>query len=333
MSECMRKLRREEQQAAQALWLDAFPEDADGFCAFYFAHEYPQDTYYGLFDNGRLCSMIGVAQVQIYLNGQTVPMPLLRGVATYAHLQGRGYAGRLLAYVLRELRSQGYGAAMLKTFIHGFYEKHGFAVCSYRTRRTLQAAAGNGEIAIYRNMCEIDDRLTDGLLATYTAYCRDKQLFLQRERRHIRRALTMALDVYGGVLAVYMKDGVPDGYLIGYMDSDGTLQSDEAVPGSGGESVFAEIAAKLGCDRVAYKAFGSGGEADAMIRVLDVQRWFRYRPQDSTFAFAVQDPLFPENCGDWQFGQPDNKQITILTPGQAAALTVDADKAGIYEEY
>jgi GNAT superfamily N-acetyltransferase len=339
----MRRLTLQDSMQAQALWLEAFPEDGDGFCDYYFTQLFPQDQYYGLFINGNLQSMAGVSRQKIRFLGNSLQVGFLRGVATRQSEQGKGYSSRVMEYVLHDLKSQGVPAAALKTYIHPFYHKFGFETCSYRCLREVKEHASVTGIELYRQVKQVPNEVLEAICACYQKYTADKDFFLERNVAYYRLMLMEALDLYDGILAIHRNASLQvDGYLVGFLEENGQLRAEELVcTETLHPQDFGELIEKFGCRTLVYKAFDSKEQADGMIRILNMAYFFQRRTDtvlSEKTQIYVRDPLFAENSGFWQTDLnrlPLWGNLKELTPGEAAVLLMESSgrMAGIFEEY
>ena len=322
---------------AKALWLEAFPEDADGFADFYFREGYAQDRYWGLFSGEGLLSMAGVSCREMQFPGGAVPVGLLRGVATRKSAQGKGYSTRLLGACLRQLAEEGVPMAALKTFIPAFYERLGFAAASYRSEeeiivRTDERAAQG--FSFYAREADIPTAVREAVAACYRRYIAGKALFLQRAEADFHLRYAELLDLNAGVLCVHRDAaGEVDGYFLAYDGGAGTLYAEELLCCAPMQPAdFAPALRRLGVSALRYKGF-SGKTPDAMLRVLDMRRFFERAEMPR--GISVRDSLFAGNNGYWKASGDMPVTAEARTPGQAAvSLLIRAGQpVGIFEEY
>lgn len=339
----MRRLTPQDSMQARMLWLDAFPEDGDGFCDYYFARLFPQDQYYGLFEQGKLQSMVGVSRQKIHFLGKLLQVGFLRGVATWKSEQGKGYSSRVMEYVLRDLKKQNVPAVALKTYIHSFYRKFGFEVCSYRCWHEVRENSPLTGMEFYDRVEQVPECILEGICACYRDYTADKDFFLERDSAYYRLMLTEALELYDGVLAVHTNEMQRiDGYLVGFAEREsGKFRADELVClETMHPQDFGGVAEKFNCSMLVYKAFDEREQADGMIRILDMAYFLRQKEQgviSEKEQIQVKDPLFTENNGWWQtdMNQPNSQPAKELSPGEAAVWLMESNgrQAGIFEEY
>lgn len=101
--------------AAKAVWDICFPEDAEGYSDYYFAHRTKSEYILAAYAPGG--EMIGTLHALPYLlsfGGKVKNCALVTGVATLPHYRMRGVAASLLRASVPWLREKGVAAAVLK---------------------------------------------------------------------------------------------------------------------------------------------------------------------------------------------------------------------------
>ena len=298
----IRLLEEADKILAKKLWEEAFPEDAGVFTSWYFENRFCPKSCYGLFAGDELASMAQVSRDPLWVDGKIFCANLLRGVATAKAQEGKGHASGLLKHILQELLKEGQELSVLKTFIHPFYRKLGYEVYSRRSVRSLKPGHGK-EGAVcgqYRTVADIPPALLEQLVSRYRAYLQGRSGYLCRDSRYIRRMLEETLDFGGGLLLTF---GAPvEAYCIAYCGAE-KLYAEEAVADEEHLQCFAQAAREMGRS-FAYLDMDSPGEADAMIRAVNVKKLLEQTVMagavEGQAHIEVEDELLPENCGVWQ---------------------------------
>lgn len=120
----IRPVTPEETGQLQALFANAFRiglQTAQGWTA-----EMDLSTTRAFVGDGRVLSVIRILPYSICIGGKTMPMAGIGGVATWADQQGKGYAGKLMAYSIGEMRRLGYPVSVLYPFSYRYYGKFGW---------------------------------------------------------------------------------------------------------------------------------------------------------------------------------------------------------------
>jgi len=124
MSE-MRPINEGEKEALAALFSNAYRIghlEAMGWTA-----GLPPEETIAVFEQDRIASFIRMARYTVMVGGREMNMGGVGGVATWADLQGRGFAGSLMRESLRIMRERGDSVSALYPFSHRYYGKFGWA--------------------------------------------------------------------------------------------------------------------------------------------------------------------------------------------------------------
>ena len=227
--------------------------------------------------------------------------------------------------------------AALKTFIPAFYERLGFAAASHRSEEEVVARTDERAaqaFSFYTREADIPAWVREAIAACYQRYIAEKAVFLRRNEADFHLRYAEMLDLSAGVLCIHRgAAGEVDGYFLAYDGGEGTLYAEELLCCAPMRPAdFGPALRRLGVSALRYKGF-SGKTSDAMLRVLDMRRFFERA--EPTQGILVRDPLFAENDGYWK--APDGMPMTAgaHTPGQAAGmLLAQAGRpTGIFEEY
>lgn len=262
-----------------------------------------------------------VLPLEIYVDGEPVPMGGVAAVKTHPAYRRRGYAGKLMRALLGDLRERGVHLSMLWPFAHSFYRAHGWELAgetiAYTLKPTdLSTSPEQTNIRAYR-----DEDLPQ-LMA----------LLEDREKRHscsVRRTeeawRKRALTGRESQTAVYDRSGKIDGYMI-YRMSDWKEGPESSRDLGVSEMIAATREARDGL--VSFLAaqdpsvFGirhwtSHGEPlhpyltssyvkaevspEFMLRLVDVEGALGHlhRRIDSPLVLEVSDDVIPENGGEY----------------------------------
>ncbi|REK52589.1 MAG: GNAT family N-acetyltransferase [Thermobacillus sp.] len=86
------------------------------------------DRVWGYFIDGRLAAKAAVHPMRIWLNGRSIPMGGIAGVATWPEFRRQGLVRQLLLHVLGVMRDEGVTVSFLHPFSIPFYRKFGWEV-------------------------------------------------------------------------------------------------------------------------------------------------------------------------------------------------------------
>ncbi|HWQ57606.1 MAG TPA: GNAT family N-acetyltransferase [Clostridia bacterium] len=138
MSFTFRRIKADEYDAARALWDAVFPEDADGFSAYYFSRRTKPEYVFAAFDGNKMVGDLHAVPYPLRFGSAVKPCAMVGGVATLPEYRRRGIAGSLIRLVHEELREQGVAAAVLKPDVD-FYAQFGYLPFAYHDEYELTA--------------------------------------------------------------------------------------------------------------------------------------------------------------------------------------------------
>ena len=332
----IKQLSPKEKPLAKELWRNVFIEDTDAFIDFYFDEEFDDDIYFGMFEEERLVSMVGITAADIQFNGVTKSTFLFRGVATNAAYTGKGYASQLMIYAMSHLKSQEVPFVLLKTFIHPFYEKLGFATCSHtQDEQIAPKKLGLGLThQIVDSFGQIEESLLESLYQLYIEFILDKNLFVVRTKKDFSQHLYEALDISKEQLIVLYKEGRPIAYSL-CEETTSELYGEETIFSILEQlSFFAQIATDLKKDGFTYKNVMGAKTADAMCRVLHVKPMLKELLIAETTYVQVKDELFTDNDGIWKIAVYNGKKsickMEANKTGAKVALVLGAGELCAY---
>ncbi len=99
-----RQLTEEEKGLCRELWEEIFTEDSAGFLDYYDNYKAPENRCYGIFEDGRLVSMLELNPYRVSVHGHQAESRYIIAVATRPECRRRGLMGRLLKKSLEEMR-------------------------------------------------------------------------------------------------------------------------------------------------------------------------------------------------------------------------------------
>lgn len=322
----IRKLTANDKEQAETLWALAFPEDTEAFRRFYFTYEFPADTYYGIFEAGSLVCMAGMLPHNLQYFGKSVPAHMLRGVATHPEKTGQGLASTLMKYIMQQAYIEKWPFLSLKTFIHPFYERFGFATCTYVSDKPITAQPNERmcvkKITAYESLGE--QEFSD-ILSLYENYIREQNFYLVRNERLMKNKLYELLFVSGGLLYLVYEAQRLVGYCMAYAHET-YIYGEECVFLK--EEVLQHLAADIEinahCSFVQRKE-NKGEAADAMVRVVHAKTllsMMHYR-QERTII-SLQDAFFKKNQGNWCVEKNSSGIIVKKAENETADISLSA---------
>lgn len=182
------------------------------------------ERVWGAFDEGRLEAKLTLLPLQVYIQGRSVPMGGLAGVATWPENRRQGLVTKLLTHTLQTMNEAGQMLSFLHPFLIPFYRKFGYEIyCEYK-KYTIPVAKfprkTEIEGSIRRGTKDIEtlDRLYSQFAVRYNGtLIRDKDWWENS-----------VLNDEGQHAVFYSKAGDPEGYVL-YKIENKELVIDEFI--------------------------------------------------------------------------------------------------------
>lgn len=291
-------------------------------------------------EDGEVRASTTVLPLESFVEGEWRPIGGISAVMAHPAYRRRGYAGKLMRAVLRDMRERGVSLSLLSPFAHAFYRIFGYELTTEDIEYKLKPAdlPTSPEQSHLRAYREED---LSALMDLYTAEAKRHTLSVRRSEAHWKKSLAdKDKDV-----AVYEGDGDVEGYILykisGWQDRDPrrTLTVDELVAGTvrAREALLSFMA---GLDPLVYgiKHFTPRGEPlhpylssshvnakiepDQMLRLVDVEGALGYleRVSEAPLVLDISDDVIPENAGAYTFG--DGKIVRGTETGESVSLDV-----------
>ncbi len=273
-------------------------------------------------EDGEVRASATVLPLESFVEGRPRPMGGISAVMVHPAYRRRGYAGKLMHAVLRDMREREVALSLLSPFAHAFYRVFGYELVSegieYRLKPTdLPTSPEQSHLRAYR---EGD---LPSLMRLYEAEARRHTLSVRRSEGHWRsEEVWKDRDI-----AVYERDAAVEGYALykisGWREQDPrrTLEVDELVAATlrAREALYSFMA---GLDPLVYgiKHSTPRGEPlhpylrssyvkasidpDQMLRLVDVETALGYveRVSEEPLVLGVEDDVIPENAGQYTVG-------------------------------
>ncbi|MFD2331741.1 enhanced intracellular survival protein Eis [Cohnella sp. GCM10020058] len=172
-------------------------------------HLRPEEHIGAFDDSGKLLSALILLPLRVWVNGASLKMGGVAGVATWPEARRHGCVSRLLQTALEQMREQGQTVSMLHPFAFPFYRKYGWEMTVERKKYELEPrhfpaksdAPGTVE-RIGTDMAEVPE-LYAKAAARYTGTLDRSEDWWTRRRWNTP-----------GLLAMYRNArGEPEGYL------------------------------------------------------------------------------------------------------------------------
>jgi len=216
----IRILADDELELTQILWSQAFRHGARDSERLekWRANVYPGSYCCGAWDEGGLQSVLLVNDFRVHFGADTVyDMGGIGGVATLPAARGKGYAGKLLTFMLEQMHEHKQPLSTLFPFSWKFYQQYGYEWVGIQREYTIKTASlPNSDETQYVRAARAGD--TAALVGCYTHYAHGYRGLLKRKDNKWSGLLEDEPGQYTFTF-VYERDGKIEGYL---MYRDGT---------------------------------------------------------------------------------------------------------------
>lgn len=177
--------------------------------------KFKAERVWGAFNEGRLEAKLTLLPLQVYIQGRSVLMGGIAGVATWPENRRQGLVAKLLTHALQTMNESGQMLSCLHPFLIPFYRKFGYEIyCDYKEytipvekfpqRTEIEGSIKRGTVDI-----EILDRLYSQFAGQYNGtLIRDKDWWENS-----------VLGNNGQQAVFYSKAGEPEGYVLYKVDN------------------------------------------------------------------------------------------------------------------
>lgn len=265
-SQEIRQLRQEEFDASTVLSQYAFqyklaPEVLEERRA-----KFKAEQVWGLFQEKELLARLSLLPLNLYVQGEPVPMGGIAGVATWPEHRREGLVGRLLTHMLGHMREKGQVLSCLHPFLIPFYRKFGWELYTDYKKYTIEVSnlptRTGPHGTVKRNVKEIAvlDLIYRSFAPRYNGtLVRDTEGWQQ-----LLQGFTNYTAVY------YSESGAAEGYLLYQIDNQQFIIN---------EFLYLNEDAR-------QALWNYVGNHDSMVRQVIVNRV----PSDDLLPFLLRDP-------------------------------------------
>ncbi len=346
----LRKYRMEDRGALARLAKTAFGDPGgSGYWESYYGPENARldpEQVHVIEEDGEPRATATVLPLEIFVDGEPVPMGGVAAVTAHPAYRRRGYAGELMRAALRDMRERGTHLSMLWPFAHAFYRAYGWELAgetiSYTLKPTdLPASPEQKHVRAYRE--EDLPRMRELLEAEASGHLLCVRRGEGRWKQYLARKDVEA--------AVYERDGRVDGYMLYQMSEwsdrapERTLEVPEMVAGTlqAREALISFMAVqdplvfglKYSTPRgeplhpyLQSSHVKAEIETQFMLRLVDVEGALRFKDlRGGPLVLQISDDIISENAGDYTVA---NGEVTC---GAEAEERVSLDVRGLAQLY
>lgn len=285
------------------------------------------DQVFVIEEDGQVRASATVLPLEMFVDGEAVPMGGIAAVATHPVYRRRGYAGKLMRAVLEDMRGRGVHLSLLAPFAHAFYRVYGWELATEGIGYTLkpEELPTSGEQHFIRDYLEDDLPEMQRLLETAASR---HPCSVRRSEGRWRQVLAGGDDWSKNLhAAVYEKEDEIRGYLL-YKQTEREGQTPPR------QLTVYEIIARTPEARAGLLSFAAAydpleyevkyesprGEPlhpylkssyvdarvhpDMMLRLVDVEGALGLlrRKISTPLVLEVSDDVIPENTGEYAIG-------------------------------
>ncbi|AIQ65764.1 acetyltransferase [Paenibacillus stellifer] len=266
----IRQLRAEEFDASVSLSEYAFQYKMSSEAREKAKAGFKPERVWGIFEDGELAAKFTLLPLETYIQGSSVPMGGIAGVATWPENRRKGLVARLLKYALEQMNEDGRPLSFLHPFSVPFYRKFGWELyCDYK-KYTIPTGKFPAKVQTEGSM--VRDKggveLLDGL---YRRFASSYNGTLVRDKEWWEHSV---LDESTHYVVYYTEAGEPEGYAL-YKISNKVLTIDEFV--------WLSLEARKGL----WTYFGNH---DSMVTEANL----KLVPSDDDLPYLLPDPRIPQ---------------------------------------
>jgi len=265
------------------------------------------ERVWGIFDEGKLEAKLTLLPLHAYIQGKSVSMGGIAGVATWPENRRQGLVSKLLTHTLETMNESGQMLSFLHPFLIPFYRRFGWEIyCEYK-KYTIPVvklppkADVPGRVERDRSDVELLNTLYTGFASRYNGT-------LERTRDWWENSV---MDAEGHHAVFYSQLGEPEGYVL-YKIEKKELIIDEFV--------YSNEQARRGlwtflCNH------------DSMI----TQASLKLAPADDILPYLLPDPRIPQETYPYFMARLVNAKAFIenysFSPGFAGKVTLEIKDA------
>src|SRR3712207_1382382 len=167
------------------------------------------EQVYVIEEDGEARASTTVLPLETFVEGEWRPMGGISAVMAHPAYRRRGYAGKLMRAVLRDMSERGVSLSLLAPFAHAFYRIFGYELATEAIEYTLKPAdlPTSPEQSHLRAYREAD---LSPLMKLYEAEAKRHALSVRRSEGHWRTSLSNK----DADAAVYEREGDVEGYIL-----------------------------------------------------------------------------------------------------------------------
>ncbi|MGN0157951.1 MAG: GNAT family N-acetyltransferase [Brotaphodocola sp.] len=300
----MRYLDASERKLCRELWEEAFPEDSESFCDYYFEEKLKDNRILVLEENRRIDAMIHRNPYLLQVKNQQWKIDYLVGVATRKDRRHRGYMRRLLEQMMKDMRNEHMPFCFLMPADEAIYRPFGFTFIYDQTQMEWKNAEklSRQEMILWKKgktaadtveksdwqLTEHAELMLKQISSWMNRWLADhEQVYTVRDIAYLNRLMKEIASEHGTFDMIF--DG---GSMIGVESFWGLEKKEQRL-------LYADDF---------YVNKKNEPKPAIMARIMDLEHFVsavclkkQVADERKTLILSVEDPLIPENHGVWKW--------------------------------
>lgn len=189
----MAYLRQEEKQRSRELWEEAFPEDTQSFCDYYYEEKTKDNRILAHEEDGRIVSMLHLNPYRMMVKKQIWRCDYIVGVATAKDKRHQGHMRELLAEMMADMYQEGRQFCFLMPADEAIYRPFDFVYIFDQPHWVLKSHSDLKEVPYdlehaseYHPVQEVADWMTTWLHRRYEVYAFRDEAYLKRLMKELQ---------------------------------------------------------------------------------------------------------------------------------------------------
>lgn len=200
----IQQAQQEQLPAIKELWRSSFEEETEASTAYFFDHLYEAQHTWTLSCEDGLLSMAQVRSFQIQLDGQTLEVPFLFGVATDEDYRGVGYMRTLIQHIMAHSKAD---YLFVQAYDWDVYRSLGFREAYYLAKTKIRKDAYTLVEGCFHEASPTE------LLPLYEAFVTDKNGYRIRDLAYFT-SMQAYHDTWNQTYQVFTLEGRNQGYVL-----------------------------------------------------------------------------------------------------------------------
>lgn len=298
-------LNSQKKNDCRSLWEEAFPEDSQAFIDYYFTEKIKDNRILVLKEEAEIAAMLHLNPYRVNVRGQVWYSDYIVGVATRQDKRRKGYMGRLLKHMLRELDEEGMPFCFLMPAAAAIYEPYDFVYIFDKPVWSIRPEYGTPGALEYRLLPPKGSWTGNSTFVESIAEWMNRwlaqryQVFARRDEGYLKRLMKEIASEDGSFSVLYDGD-----LVVGYQSEWGTIKKEQRLLMCEPQYIRLDaeepaVMARIVC----LKQF---------VRAIRLKKEAAEKQPEVVIPIRVIDSILQENNGSWNWHL--NGQTSWLEP-------------------